>query len=386
MTITVSREELYKKVWETPMNQIAKDYGLSSAKLKGICERHDIPTPPAGHWGKLEFGKAVVVRPLPPLKPGVSDTISISPVPAPKTPVELSPPEPVKPAFITQASKKEPSAKADTSRPHPVVKRWLDNKRDAIRQAKREKALGYITFMESPFTEMEERRMKVLDMIFKAIDKKGFSITPSDSGYLFSVHYEGIPLEFTVTEKYKLVKTPLTKIEKAKAWNRDRQYNQEKAYTGFLQFTIKSSIASGHKSYWLEDADTRLEDLVPEIASALMACGPKLVERKRENEERTRQYLQQQQEIRMKAQREKEDKQNWSNFLKLAMKSIEASHLRVFIEQLELRSATEGPECNVRGQPIGEWLDWAKAWVERHDPLNGTVEQIFNDVCSTREL
>jgi hypothetical protein len=68
------------------------------------------------------------------------------------------------------------------------------------------------------------------------------------------------------------------------------------------------------------------------------------------------------------------------------MKSIEATHVRVFIEQLELRAAAEGPDCNVKGRPIGEWLKWAKAWVERYDPLSGTVEQVFNDVCSPREF
>jgi hypothetical protein len=310
MSISLSREELYKKVWETPMNQIAKDYGLSSSKLKSICEKNDIPTPLAGHWTKKELGKALDIKPLPPSKSGASDMISLMPDPVVKASSEVRLPIRVVKAQIPPLPKREITSKTPMSRAHPVVKSWLDKKIEATQQAKREISLGYHSIPEKPFTNPEERRMKVLDMIFKAIDKKGFSITPSDLGYQFSVHYEGIPLEFSVTEKYKLVKTPLTKIEKAKAWNRDRQWNQEKVYTGFLQFTIKSSIASGHKSIWLEDVDTRLEDLVPEIASAILACGPKLVERKRENEERTRQYLQQQQEIRMKAQREKDDKQN----------------------------------------------------------------------------
>jgi len=36
-TVTISREDLYQKVWETPMYKLAAEYGLSDVGLKKIC-------------------------------------------------------------------------------------------------------------------------------------------------------------------------------------------------------------------------------------------------------------------------------------------------------------------------------------------------------------
>jgi hypothetical protein len=50
--VTVSREELYRQVWETPMSRLAKQYGLSDNGLAKICNRIRVPYPPRGYWAK----------------------------------------------------------------------------------------------------------------------------------------------------------------------------------------------------------------------------------------------------------------------------------------------------------------------------------------------
>ena len=61
----LTREELYNKVWSTPMQRLAKEFGISDMGLAKICRKHDIPRPPRGYWAKLEFGKKVKKNPLP---------------------------------------------------------------------------------------------------------------------------------------------------------------------------------------------------------------------------------------------------------------------------------------------------------------------------------
>lgn len=39
---TVTREQLYEQVWEMPMSQLAKEYGLSDVGLAKICKKLDI--------------------------------------------------------------------------------------------------------------------------------------------------------------------------------------------------------------------------------------------------------------------------------------------------------------------------------------------------------
>jgi hypothetical protein len=75
--ITLTRKELYEKVWSQPVHTLAKEYGISDVGLKKICKRRDIPTPGLGYWAKVAHGKTVRRTPLPPAKPGQSDAIVI---------------------------------------------------------------------------------------------------------------------------------------------------------------------------------------------------------------------------------------------------------------------------------------------------------------------
>ena len=46
--VDVSREELYQQVWQTPMTQLAAQYGISRRGLAKVCDRLKVPYPPRG--------------------------------------------------------------------------------------------------------------------------------------------------------------------------------------------------------------------------------------------------------------------------------------------------------------------------------------------------
>lgn len=66
----ISREELYRKVWSTPVSHLAKEFDVSGSYLARICSALNVPRPPAGHWQKKAVGKAAPQTPLPPARPG----------------------------------------------------------------------------------------------------------------------------------------------------------------------------------------------------------------------------------------------------------------------------------------------------------------------------
>jgi hypothetical protein len=53
---SISRRELYEKVWTTPLRRLAPELGLSDVGLAKLCTRHGIPVPPRGYWAKLQHG------------------------------------------------------------------------------------------------------------------------------------------------------------------------------------------------------------------------------------------------------------------------------------------------------------------------------------------
>ena len=71
----LSRQQLYDKVWSTPVRTLAKELGLSDVGLKKTCARHGIPTPGLGYWAKVAHGHHVPQTPLPPPQSGQGDVI-----------------------------------------------------------------------------------------------------------------------------------------------------------------------------------------------------------------------------------------------------------------------------------------------------------------------
>ena len=73
----ISRTELYKRVWETPVTQLAKEYGLSDVGFAKICKKYNIPRPPRGYWAQKAAGQRMPKEPLP--KRSSDEIIEISP-------------------------------------------------------------------------------------------------------------------------------------------------------------------------------------------------------------------------------------------------------------------------------------------------------------------
>lgn len=61
---SMTREELYKLVWSTPIQKLAAAYGLSDKGLAKTCSRYLVPVPPRGSWAKIEAGQSVKPTPL----------------------------------------------------------------------------------------------------------------------------------------------------------------------------------------------------------------------------------------------------------------------------------------------------------------------------------
>lgn len=48
-TRRVTREELYKMVWEKPLTWLAAEFGITGNGLAKVCDRLDVPYPPRGY-------------------------------------------------------------------------------------------------------------------------------------------------------------------------------------------------------------------------------------------------------------------------------------------------------------------------------------------------
>lgn len=64
-SITLTREQLYERVWSQPTIKIAAELGLSDVAVKKMCRRMNVPTPPRGYWARLTAGQKLHKPALP---------------------------------------------------------------------------------------------------------------------------------------------------------------------------------------------------------------------------------------------------------------------------------------------------------------------------------
>ncbi len=124
-TATFTRKELYDRVWHTPMQQLAKELGVSEVGLAKTCRRHRIPVPPRGYWAKKRRGRRVTTIPLGSAVDSLPEAIAITRTEA-ATPVVRA----VEPAEPELAAAREYEARPENlivvpdvlHRRHPLVR------------------------------------------------------------------------------------------------------------------------------------------------------------------------------------------------------------------------------------------------------------------------
>lgn len=380
-----TRQELYELVWQTPISKLAKEFGLSDRGLAKLCERNEIPLPPRGHWAKKAAGRPSPQTPLPQASNKLySEKIVI-------TEYQKTVTKPA--AEVTEALSAVPSPEISVSmsltKPHLVIQRWLDEREADIREdkrfASRHPTPGWSP-MYKPFTELEQRRHRILDTVFKAIEKGGYQVKLGDRSFNWEASFDGITVEFDVKEREKMIKIPLTKKESLESWYQGKTHRTERQPSGHLMLIIRTHLPKGLKTRWAEDEIGRpLEELVSDIVKTLIAAGPVLVQQRKEQEERMRQYEAERHRIFLEQQRIQLDQECWDRFLRAVTRSSQAKEALAFIAEIKVLAAEQDSQAKIAGKSIQDWIEWAETKAKKHDPLHRGLSGLFEQVSKPKQ-
>ncbi|MEM8804293.1 MAG: hypothetical protein AAGF55_17340 [Pseudomonadota bacterium] len=326
---TITREELYRAVWTTPMSRLAEDYGLSDSGLAKICRRENIPRPPRGYWAKHAAGKALKKTPLP--KTSDARLIIIRPTTVAPPPIEL-PPEVIKQVDKARATESGLAVPERLLRPHPVIASWLSEHKEKKQRARSE----WDPWMRdlcrpNEFSETDHRKHRILDTLFKAIELQGGKVKQGERGALFA-EILSEKIGFQVREKQKQQRRPLTDSEKRWRLAGDKNWKQELVPTGWLILEIKAwQWPTGLQNKWLESDKRPMESMLPDILTTFVAAGPLLVAQRKDREaaERERQLAEQRRYEEQR--RRKRDANRWRRFRELAQDWNELGTVRNFL-------------------------------------------------------
>ena len=371
----LTREELYNLVWQTPMQHVAAQYGITGNGVAKICDRLNVPYPYRGYWAKKAAKKPVKQLPLPATKFSTPTDVTIAPTPPGRPSSTSSMPSELKDSY-DEAKSRAASIRVSTSlrNPHPVIAGWIADNAREIADAKR---FGK-SFTPPRFTELDRRRHLILDTLFKELQKRDVKIK--------SEQYRGTWLEiakervdFTLTERIRQIRRRLTNEERLESWYRNQEWRQERIPTGLLTFKITTPLGAGIPVQWTDDTDVLLEDRIAEIVAVLDLAGPILRERRRIADEVARKRHEEERRRYEEHTRRKQERNRWRRFLELSAQWKSATIAREFLTVLEgLSPSTE----EIGGRTHTEWLEWARVEMNKYDPANNDSGAIWESLAS----
>ena len=386
----ITREELYKEIWEISLTGVATKYDLNYSKLASACKKYNIPYPTSAYWTKKKMGLDTKddVIPLP-----ESDEKEIR--------LEL---KKNKPLFKENDTKEDDViqefnylnfldenerskvatviSELDVNKHKKLHKTILDYKNKLKDDRREERQRNYYNpyYNIHDYTETgyfanvskneKDRCMKILSTIYYAIEELGGKIN-SD----FSMQIRGERLNIEIEELKDKVNHELTKEEAKKLL----EYEDEKkrysyaykpqirkydyVHNGKLKITFES------REYIKETDKVKLEDKLGDIIVKLYEKSERIrVERVAREEEAKRREEERKREVEYKNRRKEE-----------AIKTIElvnkaedyriACEIRNYIKAVELKGELD--------EDMKKWIEWANKKADWFDPIVDSSDELL---------
>jgi hypothetical protein len=372
----LTREALYQAVWTTPLTRLAEQYGVSGGKLAKICERENIPYPKPGYWSKHAVGKAPAPSPL----PRADDPIVIS-TPATRT-SRANAFEEAKRQVARSGAIGQPAILVQKRLvdPHQVIGSWLAEHKEMTKRARREQDPWSRKALDpGKLTATEHRRHRILDALFKGIERQGGRISEGERNELVA-ELRGAKIAFQIREKQDQMRRPLTSEERQVRLPDDNMWKQELVPTGRLMFLIKTPQWPAElPRQWLESGEQTMERMLPDILAIFLAAGPLLVQRNLEQEAADHERRLAEYRWHETQRQRRCDVDRWLAFKELAQDWEELATVRDFLRTL--RSIGGDPNAIVDGRSVAQWIVWADEWLSRSDPIRNGVAGVFTTVA-----
>jgi len=335
----LKRQELYEKVWSTPLTKLAESFNLSNNGLRKICIKLDIPLPPAGFWVKLKFGKKVEKTPLSEPKPNTRLEYVIDPT-IDKTRI-------IKPTNLPEIKVVEGLRNL-----HPILRNTLDhwNGDQSIDWNR--------TITVNVSKGIQKRAFQILNTVCMQLEKLGYRIEVDLSGRGRSLC--AIEKNFSVCFDLREL-TFMKKIEKSQS-----SYGNKVEFTfnGKLELRI-NEWGKEFKKTFTDGPKKSVEEYVPEFINNM---GMVFQHKKEEQIKREARRIEQERLARLEAieRRKREDEQRKADLLQNM-----SSQLRIYnsVKELILQVRSKYESEIKTNDALKEWLTWAEQGNENRNPI-----------------
>lgn len=372
--VILTREQLYEKVWSTPVQKLAKTYGLSDVGLAKICKKHRIPRPPLGYWARVQHGYKERKPNLPPMAQGENYNIRIFRTES--FSIFSSP----RPEFISALAAEKASVPISVPEEvplHPVVKkttkalRSRDCKPDQFGLLKRV-GPDLLDILVSRISL--DRAGRIMTTILNAFERRSFpfKIVRKEKGCHTLVRVLEEDVRIWIKEETKREERRLTNAEK---WELERSpfaYIRDRyrfSTTGNLSLCLDGDfLPRGSRKSWSDSDKQRLETRLDSFFRGLI----KAAEAIKVGRERHEKLIKERQEESLRYHEQLELQRQEEERRKVLGREVEAWHqshrIREYIATVEADALKRHGKID-SGSQLEKWLEWAKRYADLLDPL-----------------
>ena len=357
-SISITREQLYERVWSEPIHRLAPQFGLSDVGLAKLCRRHQVPIPGRGYWRRKETGHKVRPTPLPQNSESTSFTIRIdrptlSPPPPPAT-ADLHP---------LAAFERQPENRIivdeDVEATHKMF-RATRQYWSALRTHEPNAAtLPHLDIHVS--ADARPRAMRILQSLLAAFDHRGFALeTGSDGDCTVKVLQQAVG--FRIEEGTKDVLHTRTAQEQDSAKRGVSVPRWDHVPNGRLTLKIVKRWGVGRRV--ADTASRRLEERLNEFIELLVEQA--LIQRAEqvEAERKERERLEAERRRKEAADRRREEEARIAGF-----EHFVAAWRRTEARRACLAQVREAAGPTETDGELARWLAWATRYVDKNDPV-----------------
>lgn len=359
--VVFTRKDLYRRLWETPIESLARELGQQPRDLIQACKDLQVPLPPHGYWSRKRTGLSVIKYRLPPTEHGAPHTVEFE--------VDLEPEPSSIPSTHPHA---QTEIEAEPGLMHPIVAHWQREREDAQLHAHLERRPLHLH--PPDWSLCERRRHNILSTLFRGAEAIGLEVKEGARD-TFSFTYETEQIHCRLREVTK--RSPESAEGSALLWWR-YGYRQGYAPTGKLRFSFDHYFPkeSGIRRNFLESQSRPMGVLVPAILRAVSLAGPWLLKESLAREEQRRRNAELARIQEQERSRRKRETIRWHALIEIADQLETISVAARLIDELE-RTITD--PSKLLGDRTGpEWIAWARKRLEAYDPLKGGADKVFN--------
>lgn len=371
---TVTREQLYERVWQTPTVHLCKEFGLSDVGFAKLCKRYKIPKPYLGYWARKAAGGNPKRLRLPKCSDPSLAEIQVFQSEVPMQPSGFFDPE-IEALYEVELKRDRIVVPAELDSPLPIVERT----QRVLLNGRQLKSPTVAASMSKPLVP---RAMRIIDALLKGLLERGYTIENEGRYAESATPIRGHGHEFGIR-----IREPLMAVKREDKYFGGMRTEYDPS--GRIQLEIEG-FGSWSPKHIRDGKQSTIEDRVGILPAQMLKAidAARCEKAEREEKERKRQaelHAKWEAEERAKeaARQAAEKKRREEALFERARLWKRCGEVREFVDAV--REVVEGrPLPEGARQEAAEWIEWATGVADAYDPLATWAEQLPDRVRKPR--